>query len=98
MRQSLEDAHDALLMRIRDMESVVDSERGQVNDLVSNYDNAKQEAVATREAFDSEHELRVQLEGLVSQQEQDIGKCVSDHFPLLSLPCFGNLSCLWQTS
>ena len=74
LRQSLEDAHDALLMRVRDMETIVDSGRGQINDLVSNWDNAKQEAVATKEAFENEHELRVQLEGLVSQQEQDIGK------------------------
>lgn len=74
LRRSLEDAHEALLMRIQDMEVVVDSERGQVNDLVSNWDSAKQEAIATREAFENEHELRVQLEGIVSQQEQDIGK------------------------
>lgn len=55
------------------MEKEVDSERGQVNDLVINWDSAKQEAIATREAFESEHEMRVQLEGLVPKQEQDIG-------------------------
>ena len=61
-------------MRIRDMESVVDNERGQVNDLVDNYESAKQESVATREAFNNEHELRVHLEGLVAQHEEDMGK------------------------
>jgi len=72
LRQSLEDAHDALLARCRDMELVVVNGRGQVNELVDNYDCAKHEAVATREAFDNEHELRIQLEARVTQQEQDI--------------------------
>ena len=56
------------------METIVDSERGQVTDLVNSWDNAKKEAVATKEAFANEHELRVQLEGLLSQQEEDFGK------------------------
>ncbi|XP_065060921.1 coiled-coil domain-containing protein 150-like isoform X2 [Rhopilema esculentum] len=73
LRQSLEDAHEALLQRIHDMETIVDSERGQVTDLVNSWDNAKKEAVATKEAFANEHELRVQLEGLLSQQEEDFG-------------------------
>ena len=74
LRQSVEDAHEALLMRIRDMEEIVDSERGQVNDLVDNWDNAKRQAEATKEAFENEHDLRTHLEGLVTQHEEEFGK------------------------
>ena len=78
LRQSVEDAHEALLMRIRDMEEVVDSERGQVSDLVDNWNNAKRQAEATKEAFENEHDLRTHLEGLVTQHEEQYGKeCVS---------------------
>ena len=67
------------------MELVVDSERGQVSELVDNYDSAKHEAVATREAFDNEHELRIQLEAHVSQQEQDICKFLDGIFHIICL-------------
>ena len=67
------------------MELVVVNERGQVNELVDNYDCAKHEAVATREAFDNEHELRIQLEARVTQQEQDICKALDGIFHIIRL-------------
>ncbi len=74
MRQSLEEAHEALLQRVHDMESVVDAERNQVNELVTNWDNTRQQEAATKEAFANEHELRMQLEALLTQQEHDFGE------------------------
>eukprot|EP00794_Sanderia_malayensis_P015081 gene15081-16637_t len=75
LRQSLEEAHEALLKRVHDMESVVDAERNQVNELLSNWDNTRQQEAATKEAFENEHDLRMQLEALTTQQEQEFDLC-----------------------
>ena len=55
------------------MESVVDSERNQVSNLVTNWDNTRKEEAATREAFENEHEMRMGLEALVTKQQEDNG-------------------------
>ena len=56
------------------MGNVVESEREQVQGLATSCKSLSQEASANKEAFQKEHSLRMQLEALVVQQEEDIGK------------------------
>ncbi|KAK3746553.1 hypothetical protein QZH41_017036, partial [Actinostola sp. cb2023] len=71
LRSGLENSHNSLLSRVNDMESLVETEREQVHLLAKECDTLKKESVASKQEYNKEHRLRMQLETLVTQLQED---------------------------
>ncbi|EDO39485.1 predicted protein [Nematostella vectensis] len=71
MRSSLEQSHTTLLQRVNDMDRVVETERGDVQALAAECQELKREASTTKEEYNKERKMRLQLETLVTQLQED---------------------------
>jgi hypothetical protein len=53
------------------MENLVETERNKVQELGKESDRLKRESVITKQEYNKEHRLRIQLETLVTQLQED---------------------------
>ncbi|XP_056014770.1 coiled-coil domain-containing protein 150-like isoform X7 [Ostrea edulis] len=71
LRHSLEESHNTLLARIREMESIVESERKEVKTLSNDCTNLRNDAVKVREELRQEKSEREMYESQFKQTNQE---------------------------